>query len=108
MVHETTATANYYSAWLSFTDASYRFYRSKCEEASINKRGLLAEKQKTRRRHERLARVCLTPYRMAHVAIYTTRSHASQASYSYIYIATQIQLYIAIFLHASITFFHRN
>ena len=93
-MHETTATANYYSAWLPFTDASYRFYRSKCEEASINKRGLLAEKQKTRRRHERLARVCLTPYRMAHVAIYTTRSHSSQASYSYIYIATHKYSYI--------------
>jgi len=38
-------------------DAAYRFYRSKCEEASKTKRGLLTATQKVKRRHERIARV---------------------------------------------------
>ena len=54
-------------------DASYRFYRSKCEEASITKRGLLANKQKTKRRHERLARVGCMMYR--HTFVYNYNIH---------------------------------
>ena len=38
-------------------DAAYRFYRTRCEEASIGRRGKAPEKLKTKRRHERLTRV---------------------------------------------------
>lgn len=37
-------------------DAAYRFYRSKCEEESIKRRGKAHEKQKQKRKHERLVR----------------------------------------------------
>lgn len=46
---------------INLTDAAYRFYRSKCEEDSISKRGLAPERQKKKRRHERLARVSARP-----------------------------------------------
>ena len=38
-------------------DAAYRFYKTKCEEDSIKRRGKTAEKQKKKRIHERLTRV---------------------------------------------------
>ena len=41
----------------SFTDAAYRFYRSRNEEMSARRRGTFVNKSKAKRRHERLARV---------------------------------------------------
>jgi hypothetical protein len=38
-------------------DASYRFYRTRCEEKSVTRRGLAAEKQKRKRMRERITRV---------------------------------------------------
>ena len=43
----------------SHVDAAYRFYRSKCEEESIKRCGKAHEKQKQKRKHERLVRVSL-------------------------------------------------
>ena len=42
---------------LLYTDAAYRYYRSRCEENSASRRGLSATNQKKKRRHERIARV---------------------------------------------------
>lgn len=38
-------------------DAAYRFYRSRCEEESAKRRGKLQEKNKQKRKHERIVRV---------------------------------------------------
>ena len=38
-------------------DAAYRFYKTKCEEDSIKRRGKTAEKQQRKRARERLTRV---------------------------------------------------
>ena len=40
-----------------FTEAAYRFYKSKCEEESAKQRGKLPFKNRLKRRHERLHRV---------------------------------------------------
>ena len=40
-------------------DAAYRFYRTRCEEASVGRRGKASQKLKTKRRHERMTRVSL-------------------------------------------------
>ncbi len=45
--------------FIIYTDASYRFYRSRYEEMSIKKRGKIEEKNRSKRRHERLMRVRL-------------------------------------------------
>ena len=41
----------------TLSDAAYRFYRTRCEERSVARRGLSSEKQKQKRRRERLTRV---------------------------------------------------
>lgn len=41
----------------NFSDAAYRFYRTRCEEASVSRRGKASQKLTTKRRHERLTRV---------------------------------------------------
>ena len=40
------------------SDAAYRFYRTRCEEQSAAKRGIIDEKQRKKRKHEHLSRVC--------------------------------------------------
>ena len=42
---------------LVHVDAAYRFYKTKCEEYSIKRRGKTAEKQQKKRARERLTRV---------------------------------------------------
>ena len=42
-----------------YADAACRFYRSKCEEESIKRRGKSAILAKQKRKHERLSRVCV-------------------------------------------------
>ncbi len=48
-------------------DAAYRFYRSKCEEDTIKRKGQLDAKKKTKRKHERRVRVRSKEYRDIHV-----------------------------------------
>ena len=40
-----------------FTDAAYRFYRSRCEDESAKRRGKLQTKNRSKRKHERMTRV---------------------------------------------------
>ena len=42
-----------------YTGATYRFYRSKSEEESIKRRGIMEEKNKMKRRYERRVRVSI-------------------------------------------------
>ena len=46
--------------FIGHVDAAYRFYKTKCEEDSIKRRGKTAEKQQRKRARERLTRVFLT------------------------------------------------
>ena len=43
--------------FIGHVDAAYRFYKTKCEEDSIKRRGKTAEKQQRKRARERLTRV---------------------------------------------------
>lgn len=55
---QSTCLYNYmYVVCSIYTDAAYRYYRSRCEENSASRRGLSAINQKKKRRHERIARV---------------------------------------------------
>ena len=40
-------------------DAAYRYYRSCCEQKSIERRGINSVKLRQKRKNERLSRVCL-------------------------------------------------
>ena len=55
----TEQTWLYTCDFLAFADAAYRFFRSRVEERSVSKRGLTSDKQKQKRRHERLTRVSI-------------------------------------------------
>ena len=44
----------------TYTDAAYRFYRSRCEETSTKRRGMHQAKNKSKRKHERTIRVSYT------------------------------------------------
>ena len=44
---------------LFLVDAAYRFYRSRCEDESAKRRGKLPEKNKAKRKHERIIRVSM-------------------------------------------------
>ena len=41
----------------SFIVAAYRFFKSRCEEASLERRGKAQEKRTAKRRHEQIVRV---------------------------------------------------
>ena len=41
----------------SYIDAAYRFFRTRCEDELISRRGLASDKNKKKRRHERIVRV---------------------------------------------------
>ena len=40
-----------------YTDAAYRFYRSRCEDESSRRRGKIPSKNRSKRKHERTTRV---------------------------------------------------
>ena len=44
----------------TYTGSAYRFYRSKCEAASAEKRGKTTERATKQRQYERKSRVCTT------------------------------------------------
>ena len=43
--------------FIGHVDAAYRFYKTKCGEDSIKRRGKTTEKQQRKRAHERLTQV---------------------------------------------------
>ena len=46
-----------YSTILVFSAAAYTYYRTKNQEQSLKQRGMFVERNRSRRRHERLLRV---------------------------------------------------
>lgn len=49
----------HYMTYFRIIDAAYRFYKSKCQEESLKRSGKAEEKKVSRRRHERITRVCV-------------------------------------------------
>ena len=57
--HYETLTSDYENVKTcsSYIDAAYRFFRTRCEDELISRRGLAGDKNKKKRRHEHIVRV---------------------------------------------------